>query len=408
MLTLKNALALLEDNKNKVNSFILYIISVMCALNVLLINNATIDKLCIAACAALTMILFFLNIERLKIWQLVLLWANFISLAVTLGANRGEGIGLVLGVLFLILSLTMFNSIAFDKKTVFICRFIMAIAIVFLMITSKFKFSTGNTWIFAYDIFGDVINNNTVCILLVFLSLLAVILLNSWFDDEKFSWLSTVIYGAATISGAIMIYTLSGRIALISIAAFFMLTVFRFIKISTRLYKAACISMFVLALLVPVVYVYLYGQIGNFTLMGKSFFSGRQIIWQSAFEQIQSHPIFGSGTSMPLDTVAQGTTQSAHNVMVGLWKSVGIIPMVSVVIFFFTRRSRYMRIEDCACISLLVIMFTESFFADSRFTFLLLVFLLRSHGEVEELSKSRIRLWIEAHLPKKKGETAVK
>ena len=408
MLTLKNALALLEDNKNKVNSFILYVISVMCALNVLLFNNSTVDKLSVVACAGLTMLLFFLNIERVKAWQLVLLWANFISLAVTLGANKGEGIGLVLGVLFLILSLVMFNSITFDRRTVFTCRLIIAIAIVLLLATSKFQFNTIQTWIFVYDIFGKTINNNTVCILLVFLSLLAVILLNTWLDDKKFSWISTAIFAANVISGAILIYSLSGRIALISVAAFFMLTVFRFIKVNSKLYKVACISMFVMALLVPVVYVYLYGKIGNFTLTGKSFFSGRQIIWQSAFEQIQSYPVFGSGTSMLLNTVAQGTTQSAHNTMVGLWKSVGIIPMVSVVLCFFTRRSKYMRLEDSACISLLVIMFTESFFVDSRFTFLLLVFLLRSHGEVEELSKSRIRLWIEAHLPKKKGETAVK
>ena len=44
-----------------------------------------------------------------------------------------------------------------------------------------------------------------------------------------------------------------------------------------------------------------------------------------------------------------------------------------------------MKLEDCACISLLIIMFTESFFMDSRFTFLLLVFLIRSHEDTEEL-----------------------
>jgi O-antigen ligase len=217
---------------------------------------------------------------------------------------------------------------------------------------------------------------------------------------EKKTKLSTVLYfvfsSLIIVAGILVAYMFGGRISMAAMFVFLLLVLLTPLKISTTVYKWACIGIFLSALILPIIYIHLYNTIGDFEILGKSFFSGRQDVWKSAFEQIAEYPLFGSGTAFSMGSVGGSSTQSAHNTVIGLWKNVGIIPLVSVVVCFFTRRYRYITLEDRAIFALLVIMFTETFFMDSHFSFIFLLFMLRSHDEVEELPKTnRFNSWIQ-------------
>ena len=397
----------ISKKENMINSVCLYALSALSAFCIIFWNVSAVDKIAIAGGAAVISVMFMINIKHLKSWQFYLVLLNMLSLMATLYLNKGIGLGVVLTAFSLIISITLFNTITFDKKAVNISRCIIGGAMLILFATSKYTRSVGGDWINIYNkLSGGRINNNSMGILIAAFTFLLVVLLKDYYEN-KGKW-SLIAVGAITVLGMGFAYPFSGRIALAAIALFFVLLMLRGVKINTSLYRPICIAVFLLAVILPIAYIQLYHAVDNFEFMGKNFFTGREKIWDLAFEQIRQHPIFGSGTTLDFNDAGY-STQSAHNAMLGIWKNVGIIPLVTVVICFFRRRYQYINTEDRALFAFLVIMFTESFFMDSHFCFIFLVFMLRSHDEINaNLPKTRFHKWIEkkVHTKRKVKEAA--
>ena len=406
MSALKFVLEFISKKENLINSILLYALSVIGALNILLWKVSIMDKVAIASGAAIISIMFMVNIKYLKFWQFCLVLINLLSLTMTLVLSNGDGLGVVLTAFYFTTSIVLYNSISFDKKAINISRYIICGAILVLFAMSKYtKIANGN-WINVSDgITGEEINNNSISILIAAVTLLFVVLLKKYYEIKGKGSLAVV--GVITVLGMFAAYLFSGRIAIASIAFFFVLLMLRGIKVKSSLYRPLCIIMFILAIIIPVIYINLYHLVGNFNFMGKDFFTGRQDIWNSAFEQIYAHPIFGSGTALNFYEIGY-STESTHNAMLGIWKNVGIIPLVTVIICFFNRRYEYIKLEDRAIFAFLVIMFTESFFMDSHFSFIFLALMLRSHDQIEaDLPKTSFEKWIDKIFhSKRKAEEA--
>ena len=380
-----------SKKENLINSVLLYMLTALCAFNLVFWNVSMVDKATIAGGAAVISIMFIVNIKYLKSWQFCLVLLNMLSLTMTLVLNQSKGLGVVLTAFYLTISIVLYNTITFDKRSIIISRAVLCGAVFLLFAMSKYQKTNKGNWIQISDIITNgKINNNSIAILIAALIFLLAVLLKSYYESERKGSLLTV--GIITIIGIAFAYTFGGRIAITSIAIFFVLLMLRGVKIKTSLYRHICIILFILALIFPMIYIYLYHSIGNFDFMGKNFFTGREKIWDLAFEQIATHPIFGSGTALNYGNNGDST----HNAVLEIWKSVGVIPLITVIICFFKRRYEYIKLEDRAIIAFLIIMFTESFFMDSHFSFIFLAIMLRSHDQVEaDLQKTRFEKWVD-------------
>jgi O-antigen ligase len=144
---------------------------------------------------------------------------------------------------------------------------------------------------------------------------------------------------------------------------------------------AVSLGILIFSLAFTFIYVFASERLSDVSLLGKDLFTGRQIVWQSAFGLISESPLFGNGTDYLLDTVAGEKTASAHNTLLSIWYTLGVIPTATVA-FFFVNRGR----EDASCkrdkitqislLSSMIISFFESFYLDPTIGIFFLFFLL--------------------------------
>ena len=118
-------------------------------------------------------------------------------------------------------------------------------------------------------------------------------------------------------------------------------------------------------------------RIGGINILGKSLFTGRETVWQSAFGLISESTIFGNGTDFLLDTVGGNKTASAHNTLLSIWYTLGVIPTATVAFFFVNGGGEKRdKVTQLALLSSLFICFFESFYADPTIALFFLPFLL--------------------------------
>jgi hypothetical protein len=87
------------------------------------------------------------------------------------------------------------------------------------------------------------------------------------------------------------------------------------------------------ALLFPALYIGLSFVIQNFEFFGKNFFTQRDNMWKAVYSLIFQGPIFGVGTNSDIPLLG-GQLDDAHNLFLGIWKNIGLIPMISVAFAF--------------------------------------------------------------------------
>ena len=102
----------------------------------------------------------------------------------------------------------------------------------------------------------------------------------------------------------------------------------------------------IICFLIPIIYVQIlkwpfYRTIDEIFLKytGHRFFSGRQAIWERAFEKINESPLIGQGIGFRLDTsnLYQGASEgmSVHNLFLYILLQIGIIGLLIFCILFF-------------------------------------------------------------------------
>ena len=182
----------------------------------------------------------------------------------------------------------------------------------------------------------------------------------------------------------VSVNVLGCRSALLFFLLYSILMVFRKkITKNDKFIRKLCIIFLIISFCLPIVYLFLYNQIGNFEIMGKSFFSGREKVWLEAYKQIKISPLFGSGTEFVM-AYGKEVTESTHNMLLGLWKNLGIIPTISVICFYALKnRPKTETNIIISIIAIIIITCFESFLMDSR---LYLLFLLAFPGSTNTLS----------------------
>lgn len=299
----------------------------------------------------------------------IVLSINICSLLITVTVF--SGIGCALNYLNLLLCFMIFNKAGFSKKAITVAQVLLLIGLLLFFMTSTYSIAWD--WISFYDKNGVQINNNTVAFVLV----AVYIYLSTFLLKKKKKWCYIIVIGLYVFCFA-LVNVLGCRTAMLFFLLYAVLTLFRKRIFKKKSWRKICVVLLLISFCIPIVYLYLYNHIGNFEMLGKSFFSGRENVWASAFQQIKEYPIFGSGTKFSLNDGIHGTTESTHNMLLGLWNNLGIIPVVTTMFYYIVNKrpkvEKNLMIVICA---LPIIMFFESFLMDSR---LYLLFLLAFPG----------------------------
>ncbi len=273
----------------------------------------------------LVLICSFLMLSTLINFKMVInnkdlvLFIGAISLLL-LSLLKNKSFGVVITFLNLCMFLIVLNNVSFSLKQVQFMR-VFAIVLLYLMISEfKIRWKNGVMWI--YDGY-DKINLNTYGVILLVLYFNVVSLIDLSIKKK------IVKYILFAISTAVAVYYISQtdcRSALLS--AFFLIGLVIFEKAN---YKKILFLLVIAGFIVPVIYISLYEVLGNVQFLGKSLYSGRQAVWLNTWEIIKTAPILGSGTSERIYIAIGELTDSAHNIYLAFWKTIGLAPMLLFV-----------------------------------------------------------------------------
>ena len=291
------------------------------------------------------------------------------SLCVTL--IRYKGLGVSLNYINLLLCLMIFNKVPFAKKTISIVRVMLIVGILIFFITSSLTMI--GDWAKFYDKNGSLVNNNTVSLILVAL----YVYLSSILVGVNKPW-AVIVLLSLLVLFMVLVNVFGCRSAMFFFVVYIVLGVFhRPILKNDIATKKTSVVLLLSSIAITLIYLFLSTKIGNFNVMGKSFFSGRETVWSRSYSQILDHPIFGSGTAFSID-YAGGSMESSHNMLLGLWRNLGLIPFVSIFVFYFIKgRTKIEKSTLIAILAFVIIACFESFLMDAR---LYLLFLLAFPG----------------------------
>lgn len=339
------------------------------------------------ACFAL---LLFLNPKAVNTHgKAILLLLSVCSVFFTCIVHSGYGTGIVY--INLLLSFLVFNYISVSEKTYRQMHFIAAAVLLLLLATATLNYYNG-ALSSVYLLTGDKINQNMFGLF----ALAAVFHWFCYFDCLRSrNILVWFIELSILLLCAYYIYRSDCRSALLAFLLFLTLKVIKKRPFSDRNNKYLTRLAWIGGLLFALLYVYLYTLIPNLTILGKPLYTGRQIVWTSAFELIKKYWLFGSGTDFALATINNQVTQSAHHTLLSLWRCLGVLPTLSVILLC-GKQSRGKNVKrnktaQFAFLACLVITLFESFFME-QFLYTLFISFLISGIKVEEKEKNKLPL----------------
>lgn len=282
-----------------------------------------------------------------------------------------------IGIVFAIIS-TLYNRLGYEKLFLYISLLCHVLLYKYLILKERelFWFFFINA-VFAYILIiffvptyiqaeklyyyrnlitGRVINPNHYAIYAVYAAVLSVILL----DFAKINRVSKILFSYAIISLFVVLVSISkSRTSLIALMIFTLLFTFKKLKIFEDVKKLnilcwiCLIGSFILILL----YQWLYKiSNGNFMIFGKSFFSGRQTIWEIVFEELKTSWLFGFAHPVIID----GASFQMHNGLLEVLCYFGIVPFL-ILIALFAFRTKL----DCSCNKLVLFGFIAFCFIDT-------------------------------------------
>lgn len=225
----------------------------------------------------------------------------------------------------IVILLIVFNNVEFSKKQVQRIRFIMILLLLIFLLSLNLKpvYST----ILVHDMRDNKINPNTLGMLV-----LAVYFQGFIFIDEfiKSKFLKFIFYITITYFSMKYIYLSESRTSLISASLFIILYLIKIVNLKN--YKRMLSYMILAVLIIPFLYQIIIMSVGNIEIMGKSIFT-RSLVWDSTINLIKTHPLIGCGTKADILMNPGEYTSSAHNVFLGVWKTIGIVPMITLMIY---------------------------------------------------------------------------
>lgn len=306
----------------------------------------------------------------------LLLSCTVVSLFITAFVNGGWGA--VLNYIILMLSSILFVSYGISRKKTKIIFMLNGVLLLLFLLCLNIR-KNYSSFVF-HTIMGVEINPNMVGMI----ALISFFSLLNYIRDIKYKFLKFI--GILVVGGVcgLYIYISECRSVLLCLLVFLFLWFFkkRTFKQST-FRKMICASQ-IASLVFVAFYLYLYRQSFSsveIDFFGKSFFSGRQIVWQSAFDVFLQHPVIGSGASVELESVKNTLTVSAHNTIMSILYIFGIVPTICYLLFLGKKYDNVTvykpyRMNQFVVVSTLIITFLESFYMESYLGFLFMLFFI--------------------------------
>lgn len=311
-------------------------------------------------------------------------WIIFVITIVLLFLSllKNRSFGVVITYLNMCMFLILLNNVTFTLKQVQFIRILAIVLLSTLISTFRFRWRYGVLWV--YDGY-DNINLNTYGILLLVLYFNVVSLIGLIVKKKLVRDIAFVI---ATVVALYYIWQTECRSALISV---FFLVVIIFIERVN--YKKILFLLVLAGVIVPIVYISSYEILGNFQFLGKSLYTGREVVWLHTWEIIKNSPILGSGTNESLVISIGEITDSAHNIYLAFWKTLGLAPTLLFVWCLLNGRhvddmTPHNVLSKKAFLACMVVSLVETLLNDANYNFLFMMLLM----EVDENSAVKRRL----------------
>ena len=283
------------------------------------------SRLIMLAQFALICLMFWVNKSTISLKYSML--AAVGVLASVIASVFNPGWGSVLTYATSLLCILVFKSIDLARSNLRKLLFAVAIVIAFLGLTAS------KDGVYYDMIVGRTLNPN----MMGFYYFTMTVCFMSWAMmsmSKKVRRLVVVFF----ILGAYCIYKTEARTSLLALALYGFALLIKKAKFIQDGKRFAWLILFgwILVLIIPIIYIWLYKKFGDqgLFILGKNFFTGRESVWADAFGMIMDSPIFGCGN----EQVFAGEFDSAHNSLLAIWKTSGIIPvLVYVVLFVFCK-----------------------------------------------------------------------
>lgn len=312
-----------------------------------------------------TVINFKAVIER---YELGIFIAAIILLFMSLLKNRSFGV--VITLLNMCMFLILLNNLSFSLRQVQIIRVVTIALLGYVLSSFKLRWKYGILWV--YDGFDNV-NLNTYGILLLVLYFNVVSLIGL---IVKKRWIRDVAFVVSTVIALYFIWQTECRSAIISIV--FLVGIMFINRVN---YKKVLFLLVIAGAIVPIMYILLNEVLGNIQFLGKSLYTGREVVWLHTWEIIKNAPILGSGTSESLVISIGEITDSAHNIYLAFWKTLGLAPTLLFVwcllhgrhINEMTPHNEFSKKAFLAC---MVVSLVETLLNDANYNFLFMMLLM--------------------------------
>ena len=371
-------------NKKSITSILLIILTVVSAFALYTYGNGGLNQILIVLHFGVLFVLAFVNGILSDKLVLIALFVNLASIVITMIYHSSFGVSIVF--LNMLLACFVFNNIQVEKNIYLCIHLIPAVlwtVIVIFSVYGDYPISTGE--IFDYDFFGIIYQKNTVGIVALgcIYSWLAVL---ECFDIRRIT--KNIISIPIIVLFLLKIIESNCRSATFATVLFCVLYYFIRNEIPYKWYYIILVVGIILSGLFTIYYVENVVEIDLGEVMGRNTFH-RLGTWEAAFNLIKRYPIFGSGTDIKMLIY-----DSAHNTVLSILKTIGIIPTVSYCIFFAKRlapskNNPYMRICQMAVISALMVSVFESFYVESYFYLTFLMLLINPVKTSEDKSEKK-------------------
>ena len=341
---------------------------------------------------ALTLLLTFCLIlnakDVIKKNEIILMAILFITLLINVIKNGSFGVVLTTYNVFVILLL--FNHLTFSSLQMKVVRATTVLFLVILFCSFTYEKLWGSLWIFDN---GENINPNSYGVLWLILFFNLVCLIDLFLSEKR--WIIWVYVGLAV---GVMGILWASRCRSVMIAAFLFICLLFLKKVSYRKMLAIVI---IVGIIFPFVYILLSKVMADVSFLGKNLFSGRENVWLGTLDIIKKAPLFGTGTSYMIDIGNGSITDSAHNIYLAFWRTVGLIPTAIIIYTFFHGKNvAYVdeknRVAKMAFASCMVICMVETLLNDTNFNYLIMILLLTTQNDSIEKKTT-----IDTSIPKK-------
>lgn len=360
--------------KRSIINFELLLIAVLSLTPLINISNTVIEQAALCTTLVLLVLLIFQNIRVIgKRIRLIIIYLNIVSIAITVFFHGGFGSAVM--AMNLILAAMIYNNIKIERAVYKKLHLILAIVLTFYVLTADISYiGTTNVG----DIFGNQFNSNMFAMLTLAAYLHWICFL---FESKLRRWKRVITFTVLSCVTIYYVWISKSRTAIIAVLFFWVLFFLKKSAFENKKFHALVVMLLIASCVFPIIYVAIANKFANIIILDKSFFSGRQNVWNSAFEAIVKYPIFGSANEVMLRDVSGRMTVSTHNMMLGFMKMFGIVPSVTIILYLVNNNanSHYglrLRIPQFAFMATIPCVFFESFYTNSHLYMLFAFFML--------------------------------